>query len=699
MDNKAQEQDKIIDFRQKNQNNKEELIDLWKDKNYFEAQNINDKKILNSIYGNEIFTIIEELSKFKENSNIFLKKIDEELNIKYDYFKNEVLNYINLTTNQIINAFHLDLPNINEQNLKIIHGFAQEKILFLNKVLTLYEQIIEIIQQNFSILKNFLQNFDLNKEYPLQDFFTKEFDNITNSWLFLKLDLEKFEFKNVIEESNLNVNYKEFLMKECHEKNSEMNIILSEIRQNSGKNPTIKKEKYKDKIKLISNNSNHLVKLNMTNVPVIETFLGTVKYDKLKELKLKNSYILKNEIFNQFSSLEILSIKYCPNLDTYIFNNINQLHLKQLILDKNGFVNEDFDNLFMNFLLKSQDLLNNLEILSFAYNDISNIDFNHYLSAPKNIFNSLNTLILRNNEIYRIVMDVDYFPKLKLLDCCNNNLTTNYFTELDNTNNNIIILQSGNFFLMDEVLCEQYYNNLKNKFKNINGYSLRNISLSYIPKIYGSTFFCDLKINHALLINLQTLNLNYNMLSCSAFFNFIDKNKECLNLRTLNLSGNELDDTFFEKYLNFGLNKIFSNLNKLYLNDNRIGNNSEINFKDEDPVSKIEFEKDIYKLRLIYKFIVENKNLKKLTINKNPMSERFKVIYEADDEFLNDREEDYVKDKNGKIIINCFYSFLLKIKNELSFRNDLNIEFDCVCDINLNSQNYPYDKQKILFNS
>ena len=690
-----QGQDNIINIKNIDQNNNEKIYDLWKDQNFFEAKNINDKNILNNIYGKEIFILIDELSKFKENSNVFMKKTDEELNIKYDHFKSEVLKYLNSTTNQIFNAFHLDLSNINEENLKIIQGFAQDKIIFLKKVITLYKQIIEIIQQNFLILKNFLQNFDLNQEYPLQDFFTKEFDNITTSWLFLKLDLEKFDFKNVIEESSLNMNYKEFLMKECHEKNSEMNIILPEIKQNSGKVADIK-EKYKDKIKLISDNSSHLVKLNFTNVPVIEEFLGTVKYDNLKKLKLKNSYILNNEIFNQFSSLNKLSIKYCPNLDTYIFHNINLLNLKQLILDKNGFVNEDFDNLIVNFLLKSQDLLNNLEILSFAYNNISNIDFNHYLSTSKNVFNSLNTLVLRNNEIYRIFLDINYFPELKLLDVCNNNLTSNYFNELDNTNNNIIILQSGNFFLMDDVLCEQYYNNLQNKLSDINNCSLKNLFLSYIPTIYSSSFFNRLKINHALLINLQTLNLSYNGLSCDIFFSFIEKNKECLNLRTLNLIGNELDDTFFEKYLNFGLNKIFSNLNKLYLSDNKIGNNSEINFKDEDPISKRDFEKDIYKLRLMYQFIVENKSLKILTINKNPISEKYKVLYEID-EFLNDTE--IVNDKNGKIIINCFYSFLLKIKNELDDRCDFNIEFDCIYDINLNSQNYPYDRQQIVFNS
>ena len=211
-----------------------------------------------------------------------------------------------------------------------------------------------------------------------------------------------------------------------------------------------------------------------------------------------------------------------------------------------------------------------------------------------------------------------------------------------------------------------------------------------------SSFFEELNINNSLLINLKKLDLSYNGLSCDTLFSFLGKNKECLNLRTLNLIGNDIDDTFFEKYLNLGLNKIFSNLNKLYLNDNNIGNDTKINYKDEEPISKMECEQDIYKLRLIYRFISENKNLKKLTINKNPISNKYTIIYEIDD-ISKILDDNLVKDKNDKIIINDFFSFLLKIKNDLSDRKDLNIGFDCIHDLNLNSKNYPYDSYPIMF--
>ena len=386
-----------------------------------------------------------------------------------------------------------------------------------------------------------------------------------------------------------------------------------------------------------------------------------------------------------------------------LFSNIKQINLKKLILNKNGFVNQDFDNIISKYILKSPKLLNSLELLSLSNNNISKIDFNPYLSLPKHTCRTLKALYLDKNKIYKIIINKEYFPELKLIDCCNNNLANNYFEEIDKKYNNIIILQSANFFLLEEELCEEYYTNLKNKLNNMNKLSLAKLNLSYLPTVFGQSFFKELNINYSLLIKLKKLNLSYNGLTCNTFFTFMDKNKECLNLKSLNLIGNNLDDTFFEKYLNLGLNKIFSNLQNLYLNDNNIGGDSNINYTDEYPISKIEKKKDIYKLRLMYKFITENKNLKILTITKNPIREKYIIKYEPN---INaETSYEYIKkDNDGNIIINCFYSFLVKIKNELLDRDDhkkdikgFNIGFDCAYDVNLNSENYPYNNQPIVF--
>ena len=110
------------------------ISDSENEKDFFDSKNKDNKDILNSIYGNEIFSIIDKVSNFKDDSKNYMIKTDEELSLKYDIFKDEILKYINSTTNQIINAFHIDLSNINENNIKIVKGFVNEKMKLLNRV-------------------------------------------------------------------------------------------------------------------------------------------------------------------------------------------------------------------------------------------------------------------------------------------------------------------------------------------------------------------------------------------------------------------------------------------------------------------------------------------------------------------------------------------------------------------------------------
>ena len=106
---------------------------------------------------------------------------------------------------------------------------------------------------------------------------------------------------------------------------------------------------------------------------------------------------------------------------------------------------------------------------------------------------------------------------------------------------------------------------------------------------------------------------------------------------------------------------------------------------------------------MIYKFIEINKNLRKINITKNPISDIFTVIPEEKKNA--DINPKYIqKDDKDNIIINGFFSFLIKIKNELienekehSGRESFNVKFDCRSNINKNSENYPYSDKPIIF--
>ena len=224
-----------------------------------------------------------------------------------------------------------------------------------------------------------------------------------------------------------------------------------------------------------------------------------------------------------------------------------------------------------------------------------------------------------------------------------------------------------------------------------------------MPKNFASKYFNDFAINDAITTQLRKLDLSYNGLDCDTFFKFVENNKNFESLTTLNLNGNEIDDTFFEKFLNINN---FNNLEHLYLNSNKIGNpDITIKYKDNVPIDgKYSSEKDkllVYKLRLIYSFIEKKSRLTKLTITKNPISEFYSIIPDKDA----DKSEKYIKrDNNNLIVINCLFSFLIKIRDELipndkekNGRETFNLRFDCRSNVNKNSDNYPFNEKPIVY--
>ena len=228
-----------------------------------------------------------------------------------------------------------------------------------------------------------------------------------------------------------------------------------------------------------------------------------------------------------------------------------------------------------------------------------------------------------------------------------------------------------------------------------------------MPKEQSLLYFNDLFIKESVITRLKKLDLSCNGLNCSTFFRFVNSNQEFANLRSLNLNGNELDDTFFERLLEINN---FNKLEHLYLNSNKIGDiNTKIEYRDQVPIDK-KYDKNrdkdlVYKLRLIYKFIQKYNCLTKLTITKNPISEFYSVIPEQNKNA--DKSDKYLKrDENKNIIINCLFSLLVKIRDEL-IKNErekggriyFNLRFDCRSNVNKNSDNYPYSDKPIIYKS
>jgi hypothetical protein len=480
-----------------------------------------------------------------------------------------------------------------------------------------------------------------------------------------------------------------------------MKITCPRFEATDPKQQKILAEKKKSEIKQLTDNKSNLIKLNMENVGSVSNYISDdLEFVKLKSFFLKNSTIQGGNLFKQMKNLEKLNIQSCPSVQIDILDNI-PIKLKKLYLEKNNFVNQDFENIVNGILSNNKNILQNLELLSFAGNNLTRIDF-QFLS-PKIKFQSLKELNFKKNKITKFIFVPDNFPEIKFINCCKNHLNRSYLS----SNKNLTSLESGNGFLFEPKLCKKYYGDLKNLLTSNqnNIYRMKYLNISFMPKMQSLEYFSNFDINEEIMIHLKKLDLSYNGLDCNTFLKFLDKNKGFINLRSLNLNGNEIDDTFFEKLLN---QDVFSKLQHLYLNDNKIGDVTKVvNYKDDIPIDakyKDNNEKQlVYKLRLLYQFIQNNKYLSKLTITKNPISEYYTVIPEKNNDA--DKSNKYIKrDENGNIIINCLFSFCIKIRDELltkeeekAGRNSFNLRFDCRSNVNKNSENYPYSDKPFIY--
>jgi len=402
----------------------------------------------------------------------------------------------------------------------------------------------------------------------------------------------------------------------------------------------------------------------------------------------------KFKVFKKCPKLEKLIIKGGYNFEIKMLENLSE-NITKLVLSNNNFVNSDFNIIMEEYIVKSPSMRRNLVSLSFNNNAITRVNLD--VKNRRHNFISLKEVDFHKNRITKFSLNQEYFKELKIINCCYNKFSRSYFDSYKD----VLALLSGNLYLTDINQCRNYYEKVGMQLLDMK-VNLTILSISYLPKEFCGQYLSHIVINDNILISLRKLDLSHNDLNCDTLFSFLNNNQGCLYLKKLNLSGNKLDDTFFERFLKLNLHNIFTRLQKLNLNSNLIGDKTKIDTSSlgEEPKTKEENKMDAYKLRLIYKFIEMNKYLSKLYITKNPIG--FKSVISTD---LNMEEVIKLiqKDNNDHYIINCFYSFLLKISNllknkeEKNNRGNFNIKFDIGNNININSDNFDLEEKFIMF--
>lgn len=679
-----------------------------------EDDSIISRETVNSIYGENY-----DLTKLKlfdtENETIeYLNKTINNLQNKYKEFNTDIHNHFINLTSKITDAFKL---NNNEENIKkskkekkeaLIKKYSNEYIEQLRKIISMHQQIIKNVQKTFLIFFDFLDVSKLlSKEKPINEFLSKEFKNIIDNWLFMEVDLGNFDFTKSNNYSTLDSDLKDLIIKikknndfVLNINNSKENMLISK-KNKRNLNPSKESELnnlYKRDKQIMNDKYDNLVKLRIKNTFDADNyFMPDLVYSKIKYLKLDNITFTNknsNNFLKNIPSLEKLIIKSASNFEINILKDLSKSLIK-LSLAKNGFVDYEFNNIITNYFLKSEHIRKNLQFLSFKDNYLSNINLSQLVYQPKQSFLSLKELDFQNNKIYQFSLEPEFFPELKCINCCYNNLARNSLEQYPN----ILILLCGNIFLSQKNLSESYFSSLA---KKLNEYtiSLTYLNLSFIPEIFSNDYLKKINISDSILINLRKLDLSYNNLINDTVIEFLNNNKRCLSLKYLNLSNNLLDDLFLDKFLERGLNKHFSKLKYIKFDSNKFGNFGELVSE-----SKKQNEEYIKVIKKLYQFIYENKNLSELTITKNPICMNL-IIKSVGENSADYNFNDLIsKDNNGNVEIKCFYSFILKIKLELNqekqnkseIRPIFNIKFDCKNNININLTDFKFNSNYITF--
>ena len=615
----------------------------------------------------EIFAQIKNI----ENSTI---ESSYNLNQLYQNFLEKNKKFLNDITGHMI--------AIEIKNLFADSNNLTKNIKLLNNIKEVYTQIYESIKKNLELMTRFLNNFEYLQNDPIQYFLSQELDNIIDSWLLLKLDYDKFNIKDALNKTQLDDSFKNFILT-SKKHNPSTNINPTGDLYTPTGDETIYEETPKgtDLVNLY---------LHFVNENNVDSNLKD-KSGKIISLYLENSNYENPDIFKELKDLQSLTLKAIPRFELERFPTIPS-NLKELYIEKNNLVDHEFNFIIANIIGSNEEFLANVEVLSFAGNILSKVELSDLNS--KIIFNNLKVLNFKKNKITKFLFNPSNFPSIKCINCCKNNLNKSYFDE----KRSFCILESANGFLFDPELCNKYYNSLKNLLakdeKDL--YIIDYLNISFMPKAQSLTYFENFAIKESISNRLRKLDLSYNSLNCNLFFKIVGQNQKFENLSTLNLNGNEIDDTFFETVLQ---KNVFTNLEHLYLNSNNIGDMEvAIKYTDNVPIDVIykapKVKNLIFKLRFMYIFIQRYNKLTKLTITKNPISQLYTCVQKHNA----DKSDEYIKrDSNHNIIINCLFSFLIKIRDELlkkerenNGRDNFNLRFDCRKNVNKNSDNYPY---------
>ena len=300
--------------------------------------------------------------------------------------------------------------------------------------------------------------------------------------------------------------------------------------------------------------------------------------------------------------------------------------------------------------------MDSLQFLSFSGNDITKVDLKNNMIKKQCIFKSLQYVDCSKNDIFDFSNEnFQTFPKLKVLDLSDNNMSNHLFFDGVRKLPDNIVLLSNNLFLNNNKKnakdYRKYLNDKLIKFK----YKIKKLDISFLYNKKIIDKLNDLKLSPMVKISLIKLNLSYCGLDDTTTTKFLQNNYGLLNLKVLNLSNNFITLEIFNLLIK---NEIpFDNLYSLDLSMNSIDSVKLDDYKTIDlftqinsKLKKIKFQgtkfiQELLLLKLNQELQEEFEEIRRKLSNKGVKfvveNELNQLVSQIEDSFeIKDKEQD-----------------------------------------------------------
>ena len=564
-----------------------------------EAEN-NNIKILSLLY-NEYKNLIkeeEDPAKLNEKNrrnninNIIIKNEDDFskiINDRLDEIKNNFISKLNKNIDKYKNNYEKYKKNISkfleqkEDNLsKILNKKQKNKDILdyttnnifnkINNIISIYDNIMNNIEDNFNLLNDYLEKNELIKQKkPIDFFLNKNYEIISNCSL-----LNQFNFKEIDRTNFYQNNYYKFFFDYLKEDKNDGLIKTYTVKKNEMKRGT---QFIKDNYNWIQNlqfkgfESNDLEKIidaiminQKKNKNYIVKKMNIKDFDFSDRIDIQKLHLFK---LDKIEKLKFISGKYISPIflkELFLFSTEKLIALK---LEKVNMSNIGLKAL-MKIFKERPIFLETLEYLSLAGNSISAVNNTLFLNdeIKNKDFKKLKIFNLQKNNIYKFEIPLEKLPELKLLDLSSNNIMTAGIMENMIKAKDKLILFNDNLFITNNINNNDIYIDYLNKTLPNLEFGVKVLHLGFTYDKEKQESLEKLKLSPSIKISLIKLDLSFCGITTNILFNFLKNNFGLFSLKNLKLKYNNFDSTIFKVFLSDEI--LLENLKAIDLSENVI---------------------------------------------------------------------------------------------------------------------------------